>query len=1107
MNPIERTKELLNIINNNMDKRLLKLYNQSIKKPKKIFNKKGDYTATFLKWNLQQIKEGRTTIYADNNYLINTTGRRIKKKFDTRFKTKTLSKKFKKLKIIDSRVIELEGDLEEEYLPENYSTEGYYNGEPINYKEFLYKKLQQAGVVAGEFVKIIVKVYDLDNNIQVGMKSDPEVKEKIPDIRDQVKIVDSLHRTYNTNYNIIINNSFFAPVDLKDYEDRMLFLNLMYDSAFPNVIAYLLDNRIKCRFIITKLVNLSELEIVQKFAEGKEHCLLNPILCWSMNMLNNDDIKDKNKYATIVNKLVGKKYKSKEDNIGLIEKYKDGIPETELNNLCEELRIKIKVQYPLKRIKYKEFSCSRKPLKKFTYINTKYNHVEHITTRNYKDMVDNEMNEDDINIKFNELRDKKEYFIFGRNKVGISWIQTYDKIYRVKDHYNETVNKFMEDNDFKFFKIDAVKEKDKTKFIENGCHFNGTTDFQELPSIDNYELRHIDMKKAYSQFKKCKYYKGFAVSMTDLRMVDNYNEAGLYYIDNLNLDNANPKFKYYNSNMIWFVDKNIYTDAELRFLKDMGAKFKVRCGCFGIRGDFEFNDEMLNTKLSYGVIGDKELKISYYAMFIGKCASINYNSKINMYGSKKYFECLQDDYNDIRYDEWNKEATILYPKKEVYHLKHITAQVTAYQRLNLMNQLLQMDLDKIIRVCVDGIYYYNHDCPIDDIFQDKIDDMTFNNSPCETYLSNIFERVEDKKNPFDTSLSDIKFGNKRSFYKKELVIGGGGNGKSTREFLDYGHSNILYTAPSWKLARNVENKIMTNDNGEFSFPLNPNIKVTVEHRYLEMDYEYDLQSKFNVVLHDECSQKTEATKLKCFNANPYAKHIFLGDLGYQLEPVIDYNGLKHSHIKEIKKAEKEDKEIETDFITWINIMGHYEMKKIGFDNTLELTKDYRAVCPKLREVKKELRKFIDKGRYLKKDESLKVRQQAIDYIKNIIPVISDEELKNKYNKYDMILASTHEHIKKYNKMFSHLEKYLVKNNTKEFSNGEIIYNKPDKNVLVMKYKDCKEDVTHCYTVHAIQGETLEKNRKLFINTDKMFSDRMLYTAVSRARTLDQIYLV
>ena len=88
------------------------------------------------------------------------------------------------------------------------------------------------------------------------MKSDPEVKEKIPDIRDQVKIVDSLHKTYNTNYNIIINDSFFAPVDLKDYEERKLFLKIMYDSAFPNVIAYLLDNKIKCRFIITKLSRL-----------------------------------------------------------------------------------------------------------------------------------------------------------------------------------------------------------------------------------------------------------------------------------------------------------------------------------------------------------------------------------------------------------------------------------------------------------------------------------------------------------------------------------------------------------------------------------------------------------------------------------------------------------------------------------------------------------------------------------------------------------------------------------------------------------------------------------------------------------------------------------
>ena len=42
--------------------------------------------------------------------------------------------------------------------------------------------------------------------------------------------------------------------------------------------------------------------------------------------------------------------------------------------------------------------------------------------------------------------------------------------------------------------------------------------------------------------------------------------------------------------------------------------------------------------------------------------------------------------------------------KHNYHLGHITAFITAYQRLNVLEQLLKIDYDNIIRVCVDGIY-------------------------------------------------------------------------------------------------------------------------------------------------------------------------------------------------------------------------------------------------------------------------------------------------------------------------------------------------------------------------------------------------------------------
>jgi hypothetical protein len=85
------------------------------------------------------------------------------------------------------------------------------------------------------------------------------------------------------------------------------------------------------------------------------------------------------------------------------------------------------------------------------------------------------------------------------------------------------------------------------------------------------------------------------------------------------------------------------------------------------------------------------------------------------------------------------------------------------------------------------------------------------------------------------------------------------------------------------------------------------IDVNVYHRFLYMDFEYNLQKRYNVILCDEASQLTEKQKKIIFNI-PNKKVIFLGDIGYQLEPVIDYKELKKYHIK---------KKIQTDYLDWL----------------------------------------------------------------------------------------------------------------------------------------------------------------------------------------------
>ena len=77
------------------------------------------------------------------------------------------------------------------------------------------------------------------------------------------------------------------------------------------------------------------------------------------------------------------------------------------------------------------------------------------------------------------------------------------------------------------------------------------------------------------------------------------------------------------------------------------------------------------------------------------------------------------------------------------------------------------------------------------------------------------------------------------------------------------------------------------------------------------------------------------------------------------------------------------------------------------------------------------------------------------------------------------------------------EKYYVMSNTEDSSNGDVVFSKvkPEGN----------SEVRHHFTTHSIQGETIESN--IFIDCSNMFDSRMFYTAISRAKRLDQIYLI
>jgi uncharacterized protein YdcH (DUF465 family) len=774
-------------------------------------------------------------------------------------------------------------------------------------------------------------------------------------------------------------------------------------------------------------------KINQAFREGITNCLLTPIQSWIEGK-----IEDAKSNTTM------KRYKKMRKDIDIMFiKYKNGVPEDEIPIVCDKLQIDIDITTPFSSSNLIEARSTKKALHKFRYLNTRLDHIEL-----------NEIVNDDNIIEVDRkrlyeikqwLEDKKIYYTYNKDLNGVSAISTLTEKYQLDSEYMSAVNYFESEYKLHECKIDDIHDKEISEFVRAGVHYNGTIDFNE-DIITNYGtkyegLKHIDMSKAYSNFKKCKYYDGFAGKLTDVRETDKVVGRGMYYITDLVF--TDNEFKKYNDKMGMYVSDNIYTDPELKMLTDYGVSYKIIAGCWGVSEiDFDFTDDMLNKK-EENTIGNKVIKTPYYSKWSGACNSFHLKKSFWIKGDDEMVSIIQNNCEGVVKRFWNGEIQVEYNKPYHKHLSHITAFITAYMRMNVIEQLLKIDIDNVIRVCCDGIYFKEQEVDLCNVFSYKTK-MTFKNDPCETYCSTL--------NEYELVRNEC-----REHNAFELHLGEGGCGKTHYNLADKGLVRPLFLAPSWKLARAKERET--------------GIRCSVWARALTTDPEKIsfIRKVANTLIWDEVSMMSEGQKGMIKELYGDMKNILCGDLGFQLPC----------------------------------ITGE-PMTKEGFDKVIYHKKDYRCKCKILKLLKNDLRKFI------KQDLTIwEINEYVVSCFEKMGRVIKYPQLKQMYDVEDMILVGTNHLKDHYTEMFKGqfyegdldermiVEKYYIKSNNRLHSNGEIVIGKkPDKT-------DC--EVRHAFTTHSIQGETA--SNKLFIDSGKMFDPRMFYTAISRAKTIDQIYII
>lgn len=772
------------------------------------------------------------------------------------------------------------------------------------------------------------------------------------------------------------------------------------------------NNNATC-YIWKQNTGITFAKVKQHFKEGNVNCLLEPIRLWVNTRIEETTSKSsKNKYKTCLNNInkLNQKY------------YNSGIDEDIIQQISNMLHVDISITKPLCDIKYIEVNSNTKALKSFKFLNTRCNHVElneivnesdytTITRKEMQDMAD-------------KLDDNEKFYNFSRDNIGICKIITINGVYKLSNEFYDDCNDFEKRSGLWECKIDDVADKELSDFIKTGTHYNGTTDFVNINNLDGEKIQHIDMEKAYTQYNYSQFYQGFIGKITDFRKCDKIEGVGHYQITDLFIPEG--KFKVLNDKMTIYINNNIYFSAELNMLTFYGCSYKITKGCWG-------RIPLTDINLQEPFLLQKYEKVTGYARFVGMCDMHHLEKKTYMKGNAVMLNLLQEHSTSNVTMTLNGDICISYLKKSNFHLGHFTASVLAYQRLNVIEQLINMNYSNLIRICVDGIYY--HGTGKETLFNAFRYQAKFKlgNSACPTYISNL-----------TTDIIEYNCGNARVNYGKELHIGEGGNGKTHLNLIDTGLIRPLYVAPSWKLA--------TKKWKEY------NIKSQVWANIYSRDPEKIslIKKSCNCLIIDEVSMMSETQKQFILKTYPNMKLIFCGDLGYQA-PTFE--------------------------------IGAVEMNSNGFDTIIEHTTNYRFKCDKLKKIIQELRKMIDINTH-----SGIVNQYVKDALKH--QTITREELKDIYEIDDLILCRNHNTKDIYTAMFSERNKWYVTENTRDYKNGEIVIGeKPNV--------QCK--LQHSYTIHSIQGETAKNT--LFIDMTSFYSNRIIYTAISRAINLNSIYLI
>jgi hypothetical protein len=514
------------------------------------------------------------------------------------------------------------------------------------------------------------------------------------------------------------------------------------------------------RIIIVGATTLSAKRIAQVFRDGVAHCVFEPIKAKLIASIESSKSKEtKIRNTQRLAKMVAYE-----------KQYSKGVPVSNMEEVAKASGYEIMIRNLFK----KEVFVFNKGghSGRIAFLNLRENHLD---LDNYvSDDMPTNVSASEMKVLYDEAYDlwisEKKFFHFDFIENGIpKKLYTFKGCYVLRDEDYLIMEDFNKSIVMKNYRFNATKYPEVNEFIKQGRIINSwpTTIGSSEPT------GHIDMPKAYSQFKKCAWYNGFMGVIHQWR-VGAFDKAfmaehiGIYRAEVFTEDPL----------LVALGVGGLMTlpSVELTYLMDIGCSVSVVAGCWGSKFDFEFSDEMLSKRR--------------YCTWAGRLGMEYKKKSYSFYSTPEWASHLKADYGeDVRYFQNDGVCNVKIAKDSLYTTHHILAFITSYTRINMLQAMRKFPVENLCRVVMDGIYYSG---------SKPADLEWFVEKPMKT------ASFTDTWYKFESV--DISKWTSASIVKNTLLTGQGGAGKTHSVMTAGGYNDILFVTPQHLLGVDVHIK-------------------------------------------------------------------------------------------------------------------------------------------------------------------------------------------------------------------------------------------------------------------------------------------------------------